>query len=162
MNDNGQQLDDHMDLRVTPKFSEDLGKLFASDQPIPACVDRAVAEAARRHFVRPRPRLWKLRWAMPATAAAAILLGVCIWWLNIGPAGQSVHEAHPQALAASQAQADVDQNGKVDILDAFALARHLESSQPADQAWDFNGDGLIDRRDVDMVALAAVRLNKGV
>ncbi len=63
---------------------------------------------------------------------------------------------------AGAAQADIDGNGKVDILDAFALARHIEGKQPADRTWDFNGDGLIDRRDVDTVALAAVRLNKGV
>ncbi len=50
----------------------------------------------------------------------------------------------------------------VDILDAFTLAKHIESKQPTEAMWDFNSDGLIDRRDVDTVALAAVRLNKGV
>ncbi|UCD50488.1 MAG: hypothetical protein JSW27_23555 [Phycisphaerales bacterium] len=162
MSDNERHFDNDADLRVTPKFSEELGELFAPDRPIPACVDRAVAEAARRHFVRPRPRLWKLRWAVPAAAAAAILVGVCLWWLDTGPVPRAAHERRAQALAVALPEADIDQNGEIDILDAFTLARHLEAGQPADKVWDFIGDGLIDRRDVDTVALAAVRLNKGV
>ena len=72
------------------------------------------------------------------------------------PAAQS-----PQLSQAAK-ETDIDGNGRVDILDAFTLARHIEARQPAEAMWDFNGDGLIDRRDVDTVALAAVRLNKGV
>jgi hypothetical protein len=97
-----------------------------------------------------------------SAAAAVILVGVSLWWLQAGSGTQTAPEAQPQALAIAQEQADIDRNGKVDILDAFTLARHLEADRPTDAMWDFNGDGLIDRRDVDMVALAAVRLNKGV
>jgi hypothetical protein len=50
----------------------------------------------------------------------------------------------------------------VDILDAFKLARQIESAGPTEKNWDINGDGLVDRHDVDMVAFAAVRLDKGV
>jgi len=59
-------------------------------------------------------------------------------------------------------RADIDRNGRVDIIDAFRLARHIESASPTKRKWDINGDGLVNRDDVDKVALAAVRLNKGV
>jgi hypothetical protein len=62
----------------------------------------------------------------------------------------------------SLAQADIDRNGTVNILDAFTLARHIEAERPHRASWDVNADGLIDRRDVDTVAFTAVRLNKGV
>jgi len=164
MSDNERHFDNDSDLTVAPRFREDLGALFAPDRPIPACVDRAVAEAARRHFPQRQRRLWKLRWTVPATAAAAILIGVSLWWLKAGPAGRTASESRAQVVAVSSAQADIDANGRVDILDAFTLARRIEAQQPLDRVWDFNGDGLIDRRDVDTVALAAVRLdrNKGV
>lgn len=50
----------------------------------------------------------------------------------------------------------------MDILDAFRLAKGIESRGPTTAEWDVNGDGRIDRDDVDDVAFAAVRLDKGV
>jgi Dockerin type I domain len=162
MNDNERHFDNDADFGLAPEFSEDLGRLFAPDQPIPARVDRAVAEAARRHFARPQRRIWRLRWAVPAAAAAAIIVTASLWWFHTGPATRTAHQGRSEALAVALPEADIDQNGKVDILDAFTLARHIETGQPVDEIWDFNGDGLIDRRDVDTVALTIVRLNKGV
>ena len=54
--------------------------------------------------------------------------------------------------------ADIDGSGRVDILDAFALARHLEHVQSVETNWDVNQDGRLDRADVNAVAMAAVRL----
>ena len=56
---------------------------------------------------------------------------------------------------------DLDHSGRVDILDAFALARRLASPGQIDLQWDMNGDGVVDERDVDVVARAAVRLPTG-
>ena len=162
MNNDNRHFDRKPNLDVRPAFSEDLGRLFAPDRPIPASVDRAVAEAARRHLRPSCHRIGWRHWAVPAAAAAAILLATSIWWFNNGSTSPSNREGRLQATVASPSLADIDRNGKVDILDAFTLARHVESKQPAEPAWDVNGDGLIDRRDVDSVALAAVRLNKGV
>ena len=73
--------------------------------------------------------------------------------------------------AASMAAADprdVNGDGVVDILDAFAVARAVEVGsaeerkvRAAAQAWDFNQDGVIDRRDADAVAVSVVRLTPG-
>ena len=57
---------------------------------------------------------------------------------------------------------DVDGNGKVDIRDALRLARCLEGGRPSEPRWDLNGDGRVDRADVDAIAMAAVRLDKRV
>lgn len=61
------------------------------------------------------------------------------------------------AVSASVAIAeDINGDGTVDILDAFALAQQIEQNQPVDG--DVNQDGLIDDQDIRLVALAAVRL----
>ena len=57
---------------------------------------------------------------------------------------------------------DIDQNGEVNILDAFALARALDDPNVAANGgsshWDQNGDGLTDDEDVQLIAMAAVTL----
>ena len=147
---------------VSPRFAEDLGELFASQEAIPDSVDRAIAEAARRHLRRSPRKLWWIRWSVPATAAAAILVGISLWWFPGGAGPRMAHEMAPQVASETPSQADIDRNGKVDILDAFVLARHIEAKRPVEQTWDLNGDGLVDRRDVDAAAQAAVRLGEGV
>ena len=56
---------------------------------------------------------------------------------------------------------DIDLSGRVDILDAFALARHLKAGAPTRAEWDINQDGSINQADVDAVAMTAVQLNGG-
>ncbi len=154
MTNKQRHFDSDSGFAVTPKFAEDLGKLFTPPEPAPTHIDRAIAEAARRHFAKPSRRLWWLRWTVPATAAAAVVLA-CVWW--IGPDSRQTPSA--QATIAAE---DIDRNGKVDILDAFQLAKHIEAGLPTEKLWDLNGDGVVNRQDVDTVALAAVRLKKGV
>lgn len=172
MTDRKRHFDDEPGFAVSPRFSEDLGRVFGPTAEVPADVDRAVAEAARRHFARRPRRLWWLRWTVPATAAAAIIVTASLWWAGRGPTDHSVQgiasPALRDAFTASETmrieavRADIDANGRVNILDAFALARHIESAGPVSQTWDINGDGLVDRKDVDTVAFASVRLSKGV
>jgi hypothetical protein len=153
MTDDQRQFDRDTRFAVTPKFADDLGKLFEPQGSVPADIDRAVAEAARRHLARPVRKLWWLKWTVPATAAAAIILA-CVWWLapTDGP-----QPAQPIAVAE-----DVDGNGTVNILDALVLAKRIEAATASESQWDLNRDGLVDRQDVDVIAMAAVRLNKGV
>jgi len=56
---------------------------------------------------------------------------------------------------------DIDGSGRVDILDAFTLARVLDERRAVERKWDVTGDGKVDRADVDAVAMSAVRLDKG-
>jgi hypothetical protein len=48
----------------------------------------------------------------------------------------------------------------VDILDALALARSIESGRRTRSDWDINADGRVDRLDVDVIAMAAVSINR--
>ena len=66
----------------------------------------------------------------------------------------------PLAQLALVPREDFDHNGQVDILDAFALARQMRDSEEEEE-WDINGDGLVNQKDVDVIALAAVSLERG-
>jgi hypothetical protein len=81
--------------------------------------DRAVIDDARRYFLTARPRRARkpvIRWALPLAAAATVLAAV----LLVRPFGS-------QRLAD-----DVDGSGRVDVLDAFALARSQASQESVD------------------------------
>lgn len=125
--------------------------------PIPEERERALLEQARERADairreaerRPRRALRRLALAVPLAAAAAVALVLLVPELR-----------QPETPAASEAVAaagpdDVNRDGKVDILDAFAVARALDRGQ-AGAAHDATGDGKIDRSDVDRLALAAV------
>ncbi|MCL4785299.1 MAG: hypothetical protein KJ070_00695 [Verrucomicrobia bacterium] len=49
----------------------------------------------------------------------------------------------------------------MDILDAFLLARHLQSGDKPELNLDLNGDGVVDHRDAETIAAEAVKLEKG-
>ena len=87
------------------------------------------------------------------------------------PARKSVPPADADAVfspADEQAPsevstADVNGDGRVDILDAFQLARQMEANGPALlkddlRPFDRNGDGIIDETDVRLIATEAVKL----
>ena len=55
---------------------------------------------------------------------------------------------------------DINHDGRVDILDAFALARELQKKGSVGVHTDFHGDGVVDDRDVELIAIHAVSLGK--
>lgn len=168
--------DEDLDLRVNPKFSEDLNTFFKPPFSVPPEVDRAIIDKANQRLVQ---RSWRRRifrhisvWRVAAAAAIIMFAFSLNLTQKPGPTTTSSFIVEAQAV-------DIDRNGRVDILDAFKLARYVESADLTDknlspvsstgqalrkQGWDINGDGLVNRNDVDLVALSAVRLdkNKGV
>ena len=168
--------DEDLDLRISPKLSEDINTLFKPQFSVPPEIDRAIMDQANRRLVQ---RHWRHRvlrhvslWRVAAAAAVIIIAFSLNLTQKPGPTTTSSFIVDAQAV-------DIDRNGRVDILDAFKLARYVESADRSKtnlspvsstgqalrkQEWDINGDGLVDRNDVDLVALAAVRLdkNKGV
>ena len=161
MTDRTRHSDDNVESKVSRRFEANLKGLFNPPDSVPPEVDRAVLDQAYRHLHlmpaeggrRKTHRTWFWR---AAAAAAVIILAFCLN-LTTRVERRAEHSASGTAQAA-----DIDQNGRVDILDAFKLAREIESARPAKRDWDVNGDGLVDRHDVDVVAFAAVRLDKGV
>ena len=159
MSEEIKHFDEDLDLRVSQKFSEDLNILFKPQFSIPPEVDRAVLDRAHQHFT---PKHWGHRilqhisvWRIAAAAAVIILA----FSLNLT---QESGPSTSQSLLGEVRAVDIDENGRVDILDAFKLARYVESAERTEKKWDINGDGLVNSNDVDLVASAAVRLDKGV
>ena len=116
----------------------------------PPELDRAVLEAAApalaRARVRRRRRIALVGLPLAAAAAAAL-------FLLVPRAFEARHEApHLGALE------DLDRSGRVDVLDAFRLARELERGT-APRGADFTRDGRVDRDDVEHLARLAVRID---
>jgi len=122
---------------------------------IPPTLDEAVLRAARRHLEKPRPeRVAWLRWMPWAAAAAALVLLAAL------PQLLNRHRARPAGYSAL-AGGDLNHDGRMDILDAFALARELRQGGPGNPQGDVNSDGVIDERDVGVIAERAVKLEQG-
>lgn len=142
MSKENEKFDNQQKLNLSEKFSEDIKRIYSSSAPVPPEIDRAILYKASQKFARPRKRLHLLRWIGPVAAAAAIVIFAFVFTNQSTPA-------------------DIDRNGRVDILDAFKLAKHIQSESELNKKWDINGDGFVNQQDVDSVALAAVSLNKG-
>jgi hypothetical protein len=138
-----------------PALSSGLKSLFAARMAPSAAAHEAVRAEIRRHFARtsapPRSRIsWR---TLPWAIAAVILISVLSWMIWPG------YQPNNQTPLLAYQPGDVDRNGRIDILDAMSLAGILEGGGPNQSEFDVNGDGTLDQRDVDFVAMQAVRLN---
>lgn len=133
-------------------LTRDLHSLYARGVPIPESIDVSILADARAGFARRRRFRLALRGAVIAAGAAAAAMVVLAVRLS-DPNAPST----PGTPALARAE-DVDHSGRVDILDAFVVARLIEVEGQLDRpaAYDVNGDGAIDRADVDRIAMAAV------
>jgi hypothetical protein len=141
---------------VPPKLLAALQRLENRQVFVPPVLDRSILAAARQKLSRHertqarwlRPRLLWPALASGCAAVSLLFFGI-VWhpW--------SAHQ-HP-----GFAREDVNHDGRIDILDAYALARQIESGKRPDTAFDVNGDGVVDRRDAEAIAKRAVRLTPG-
>ncbi len=142
-----------------------LRKRFGPVPDVPSSIDQSILADARRHFqqhgpaaLRPTKRrrvsVWKWT-AIGSTVAAA-----CVFFFAMTPRqpNQAVNIAATSDAPVPDEEhtSDVDRNGRVDILDAFAMARQLRNGGA--EARDFNHDGRFDELDIDLVAREAVKL----
>ena len=142
------------EFEAPKKLAEDLRSLYRGRVGAPPEVDRAIIDMCHRRLTRRRRPVLVLRWAAAGAAAAALLVGISIMLRERRPlASRAAPALHRVATLE-----DVDRNGRVDILDAFALARQLEAGSGRQPNWDINGDGIVDARDVDAIAMKAVAL----
>lgn len=143
------------DPQLPPGLIADLKRHDARPRPDTAALDAEVAALTDRHF-RGAARGNPGRLAATGLAAAAVM-GLIVWL------GQP-----PAPIAAPPAAAlphDFNTDGQVDILDAMVLARHLDTPNAGNPSGlisggggDVNGDGVTDRRDVDALGRAVVRV----
>ena len=155
MNDDEKYFDDDSGLRVSSKLSADLKGLFEPGTSVPPEVDRAIMDRAYQQLIgRQKKRRVFRRCACAAVAAVVISVFMLDFIREPGSTGFRSDTV--------VAKSDIDQNGSVNVLDAFQLARRIESTDHPNMKWDINGDGSVNYDDVDSVAFAAVRLDKGV
>lgn len=148
------RFDGRDDAPASPALQRDLARWLGGPQT-PGELDERVLAAAHAEMRAPRPsrpfvpRRW---WPLTAAAAGIVALGL---WRIVAPASKPMR---------TYAVADIDRNGHVDVLDAFALAREIKRhrTQPTPElplAWDVDGDGRVDARDVELVTSEAVRIH---
>jgi hypothetical protein len=145
--------------KLPPDLAAALRHLYAPPITVPAATDEAILRDAGAGLAR-RLRFRTLVRAAGAVGgiAAAVLLFVFVKHHHWDPKSQ------PSIVATGSEvrPGDADRSGRVDMLDAFVLARKIDSrtATPAPaKGWeDVNTDGVLDKRDVDQVATLAVSL----
>ena len=148
--------DHEADPQIPDSLRHDLAELYQPKAYVPTEIDDQVLSRARRDLARHRPHRRAWRWAFPgAGAAAAAAVVAMVIWLGQQPS----HRAELSLAQTAVMREDIDRDGRVDILDAFALARRIQAGQVLQPQWDLNRDGKINSADVDAIAAKAVALN---
>jgi predicted anti-sigma-YlaC factor YlaD len=141
-------------LRGLEELASMLAGVTSSRTPeIPEGRDRSIRDALRSETGRAgrRGRLVRL---LSGAAAAALLLAAGLWAL--GP-----FDAAPRPSDREERQLlDVDEDGRVDVIDAYLVARRLHRGETPPASWDVDGDGEVDDADVEAIAQAAVSLGR--
>jgi hypothetical protein len=132
-------------------LAADLSRLYRADVPASPQIDQAILNRARAHLAG-RKRLLLLRRIAGAAAAVILIAAVLIPTLSRTDKGMTIK---------AEARGDINVDGTIDVRDALALARRVEENRTK-PINDFTGDKVVDRRDVDAVAMLAVRLDAGV
>ncbi|HEX5245114.1 MAG TPA: dockerin type I domain-containing protein [Tepidisphaeraceae bacterium] len=134
------------DFELPPSLRDKLNA--AHEAPTVPCElsARLLASAKASYVIRGRRRRI-MRWsALIGLAAAIIILSILFLLPN--------HSSN-QHLAQI---GDVNHDGRVDILDAYVVAKAISTGGNLDPAWDVNHDGVVDQKDVDWIAAAAVNV----
>jgi hypothetical protein len=130
---------------------------YRRDVSVPPSLDAAILSEAKAGFARRRRFRLVLRGAAVAAAAAVVVMAVQLKHAPSSPSPIAiVAPASPQQPAPIAPGEDVDRNGKVDILDAFVVAKLIEVQGELVRKYDVNGDGKVDQADVDRIAVVAV------
>ena len=120
---------------------------------VPASKDEKIIGGIRNRLERRNRELGKVkapakrtpklsRWQKWMPLAASILIAASIFYFSI-----------PQRSVA-----DLNGDGKVDVIDALILANQLKSG--AIHEADVNGDGAVDQKDVQEIASRSVHLDE--
>ena len=145
---------EHFDLELPAALTGALGQAYRHHPAVPPRVNDVILAAAHEKFDRRRRLKLRVRWGAAVSTAAAAAIVVVVWLLPARTPTQN------NQLATQTIKGDIDASGRLDIVDAMTLARHLRSGDAPNPAWDANGDAKVDQRDVDALAAAAVNLKQ--
>jgi hypothetical protein len=144
---NGHEQNDGNETQPPAKLSEELKSLYSLPRVIPPQVDDAILSVARKHLASAKSRriVQFPRWlAAAAVVALAAVLASLLLSVRRSPV---------------MAREDINRDGRVDVLDAFALARRLQQGVTTDRLFDINGDGVVNQKDINAIATRAVKLD---
>lgn len=138
--------------------------------------DADVFSGARQHLAplnrQRRNRRLFIGGGVGGALAAAAMIGIVVMlgpfredWSDFEVAMDSaeetsIEESAPYIPDTDVAAGDLDANGRVNILDAYTLARRIEQGR-ANQSFDLDADGNVDQRDIDWIANQAVAIKPG-
>jgi hypothetical protein len=142
------RMSDELDPQLPPRLVQALKDLPGVE--VSSTMDASVLLRARSAIARNRRRRRLLQWAGAAASLAAVIAVAVV----------VLHDRHPARPTPTVAlREDLDGNGRVDILDAFWLARRI-GNEPSQPPWDVNGDGKVDQQDIDAIAATAVHVGE--
>ena len=144
----GHQQNDADEPRLPARLSEDLKALYVPSRIIPPQIDASILAAAREHLAdaaQSRRIVQYPRWLAAAAVVALAAVLASLWFST--------------RRSPELAREDLNRDGRVDVLDAFALARRLQQGAAADRLFDINGDGVVDQKDIEAIAVRAVKLD---
>ena len=139
-------------------------RTFYEVPAVPPALDAAILADARAGFARRRRFALARRVGIAAlgTAAAAALAVLALRPAMTGVEPQPGTGVQHLSVVTAAAAEDVDHSGKVDILDAFVVAKLIEVDSQINETYDVNGDGKVDQSDVDRIASVAVAVDTRV
>lgn len=143
---------DEKELKASPKLAQALRALQKESIFVPPRVNQAVMKGVQTHLARIRKRKagWNRNTRMAAMATAFVLAGFVT---------MTLFNFYRRPGPDDYAREDLNHDGRVDILDAFQLARELGSGKTPKM--DLNADGRTDASDVEIIARRSVSLEKG-
>jgi len=145
---------DATDQDLPPRLRDAIARMHRVEVPVPVELDQTILADAKRSFLG-RRRAWMLIGRLSIGIATAALVAIAVRVFVAAPS------SHPPTAMVQPPKlyqiADVNHDGRVDILDAYIVARTIARHEPLDPAWDINGDGVVDQKDVDLIATLAVR-----
>lgn len=168
-----KQDDDFQDLEIDlpESIRSGLKNRYGPVPEVSSEIDRAILADARQHFEQSRGVTRRLatrrkisgwQWTAIASTVAAACVAFIVWQpqqprqQNESLLAMDAAEISESRQSDSVLSTDIDLNGRVDILDAFAMARQIRDGDSG--ARDFNRDGRFDQLDIDLVAREAVKL----
>lgn len=141
---------DESESALSEAFRSALRSRYGPAADVPVEIDRGILADARRHLLtnaaiikRRRFSIWKL------TAQASTMVAAAVLFLALSPKSE---DGPPESV-----DEDLNGNGRVDILDAFVMAREIRSGR-GQRIHDVNGDGQLDQTDINEIAQRAVML----
>jgi hypothetical protein len=144
----------YFDFDQLQSLKAELVRLHDPGIAVPSELDDTILSRARQSF-RVRVQRWVIvrRVSVGLAAAAILTVGIRVFI----PHGDSPRRPLQRPQLAQIA--DINHDGRVDILDAYSVARRIARHEPLNSAWDVNGDGVVDQKDVDIIANLAVHVS---